>query len=84
MRPIKTDETNHNFGPPRGREDSIGDLPCRNEMLDGSTVVYSVWEPSEHERAAIARGENLRIGVFGLGGGMVPISLGITHLKEVE
>lgn len=81
MRPIKTAESDFNFGPPRGRENSIGDLPCKKDVEDGMSVVYSVWEPSAIERAAIARGENLRIGVFGLVG-MVPISLGITHLKE--
>lgn len=82
MKPIRTAETNHNFGAPLGHEEEIGNLPCKNETEHGANVVYSVWEPTAQERKAIADGYNLRIGVFGLGGGMVPISLGITHLTE--
>jgi hypothetical protein len=79
MRPVKTVNSNHNFGPPLGQEDVIGDLPCQVvTALDGTKTIYSVWELSDEDRAAIANGYNLRLGV-GWIGGFPPVYLGVTH-----
>lgn len=89
MRPIKTQNSNHNFGPPSGHEDHVGDLPCQIDdnnsfgFGEGSRVVWAVYEPSESERAAISRGQNIKIGI-GWIGGFPPISMGITHETEVS
>ena len=82
MRPIETTETNYNLGPPPGKEDEIGSLPCFKDNDENGTVFYSVWEPSEGEREAIAKGGNIRLGVYWIGG-FPPVSLGLTHLEEV-
>lgn len=82
MRPIKTARSNHNFGPPPGKEGEIGNLPC--EIVDydgGERYIYSVWKPSRAEREAIANGQNVSLGV-GWIGGFPPVSLGITPLEE--
>lgn len=85
MRPVETKETNHNFGPPPGMEDKIGNLPCRfGENHDlGMKFVFAVYEPSDDERLAIADGQNIRIGIGWLGA-FPPVSLGITHLQAKE
>jgi hypothetical protein len=49
MLPIKTTSSNHNFGPPPGREGEIGDLPC--EIVDyenGDRYVSAVWRLVRH------------------------------------
>lgn len=82
MRPIKTRRSNHNFGPPVGKEGEIGDLPC--EIIDsenGERYVWSVWEPSDSEREAIEAGCNVHLGV-GWIGAFPPVSLGVTHLTD--
>ena len=79
MKPIKVASSNHNFGPPPNVADgSIGDLPCEIVGYDDGCYVYSVWQPSEAERKAIANGQNVRLGV-GWIGGFPPVSLGVTH-----
>ena len=84
MLPVKTARSNHNFGPPPGREEDIGDLPC--EIVDepnGDRFIYSVWEPSDEERKALAAGQNVRLGV-GWIGAFPPVSLGVTHEREPQ
>lgn len=79
MKPIKTANSNHNFGPPVGQEETVGDLPCQvidNE--DGTRSIYSTWELSDADRNAIANGLNLRLGIAWMGA-MPPVSLGVTH-----
>jgi hypothetical protein len=79
MLPVKTALSNHNFGPPAGRDGDIGDLPCQIVVEEnGDRFVYSVWKLSDEERRAIANGLNLRLGV-GWIGGFPPVSLGVTH-----
>lgn len=78
MRPVATLNTNHNYGPPPGHEETIGDLPCQILDEDGERWVFSVWELSDEERQAIANGLNVRLGI-GWIGGMPPVSLGVTH-----
>ncbi len=82
MRPIVTPATNHNFAPPEGQEDTIGDLPCHFEDEDWGRVVWSEWEPTPTEREAIAKGHNLRLGIGWLGA-FPPVYLGTVHLKEI-
>jgi hypothetical protein len=81
VRPIQTEASNHNFGPPRGHETDIGDLPCEIVEADLGRYIYSVWELNDAERKAIASGQNLRLGV-GWIGGFPPVSLGVTHETE--
>jgi hypothetical protein len=87
MRVIQTANSNHNFGPPQGNEEIIGDLPCQIEegvaAYGGGRVIWSVWEPTEAERKAIANGQNVRLGV-GWIGGFPPVSVGVTHETELE
>lgn len=83
MRAVATVRTNHNFGPPPGREETIGDLPCEiveedGGPHDGSRWIYSVWQLSDEERQSIANGYNVRLGV-GWIGAFPPVSLGVTH-----
>jgi hypothetical protein len=82
MRPVKVSTSNHNFGPPPGREGEIGDLPCQIVDERGYREIVSVWEPTPEERAAIANGQNVRMGV-GWIGGFPPVSLGVTHQTEL-
>lgn len=88
MRPIKTENSNHNFGPPPGHDDHVGNLPCEIDDGDpfgfgeGSRVIWAVYEPSEGERAAIVNGQNIKLGI-GWIGGFPPISMGITDEKAV-
>lgn len=83
MRPVKTANSNHSFGPPVNVTDgSIGDLPCQIVDEEEYRTIYSVWEPSDAERRAIAAGQNVRLGV-GWIGGFPPVSLGVTHETEV-
>lgn len=88
MRPIKTENSNHNFGPPEGHEDHVGDLPCEIDrgnafgFGEGSTVIWAVYEPDEGERAAIANGQNIKLGV-GWIGSFPPISMGVTEETAV-
>jgi hypothetical protein len=87
MKAIKTEHSNHNFGPPKGQEDVITDLPCEIEDdVPGyarGRVIWSVWEPSEGERRAIANGQNIKLGV-GWIGGFPPVSVGVTAETKVE
>jgi hypothetical protein len=82
MKPIKTALSNYNFGPPPNADElgvPIGDLPCQFPVNEnGFNQVVSVWEPSAEERAAIAAGHNIRLGVGWLGQ-FPPVSLGVTH-----
>jgi hypothetical protein len=86
MRVIKTENTNHNFGPPPGQEDVIGDLPCQTVSTreawghGNGTVIFSVWQPTPEERRAICNGSNIRLGVGWLGT-FPPVSVGITDEK---
>lgn len=84
MRPIVTQETNHNFGPPPGKEGEIGDLPCAHPVqTEHGPFTYAVYELDDADREAIANGWNIRLGV-GWIGGFPPVSLGVTHLTEVD
>lgn len=83
MEPIRTAETNFDYGPPRGHEGDIGNLPCMKGTNNGYPVVFAVYEPDDEERKAIAEGANLRMGLYGIEP-ICPVSLGITALTRVE
>lgn len=86
MRPIKTDRSNFTY---KGPTPDIMDLPCERATcpgggaMDGGRVVYSVWEPSEEERAFVARGGNIKLGIYAMEP-IPPVSLQIVHEKEAE
>lgn len=84
MKPIRTDNSNHNFGPPRSVTDgSIGDLPCEITEEDGLRWVRSIWRPSDEEREAIAAGGNVELDV-GWIGGFPPVSVNTTDVVAAE
>lgn len=84
MRPIVTQETNHNFGPPPGREGEFRALPCAHPVeTKHGPVTYAVYELDDADREAIAAGWNIRLGV-GWIGGFPPVSLAVTYLTETK
>jgi hypothetical protein len=60
MNPVATRETNFTY---MGPTDEVADLPCRRE---GNNTTFSVWELSADERAMIAAGANIRLGIHGV------------------
>jgi hypothetical protein len=81
MLPVKTTNSNHDFGPPRGREDEIGHLPCQIVVRGGQTLIRSVWKLSGEERACIAEGFNVELEIAWIGA-FPPLSLNVTDEKE--
>lgn len=66
MKPRRTVHSTRTLSLPGGTEDNdlwIYDLPDDEHM----NVMCSVWEPSAQERDAIAKGENIRLLVWGRG-----------------
>jgi hypothetical protein len=82
VRPVKTANSNHNFGPPAGCERGIGDLPCQRLDVDGTPTIRSVWEPGDVERAAIAEGANVELDVAWIGA-FPPVALNVTDEQRV-
>lgn len=63
MKPRRTEFSTRVLGLQGGTEDN--DLWITDtETESGYPVIYSVWEPTEAERKAIADGENIRVVVF--------------------
>lgn len=84
MKGIKTENSNHNFGPPNGHEDSVDDLPCEwVEDEEGNRVVRSVWKISDEERQMIANGANILLDLWWIGA-FPPVAVGVTDEKEIE
>ena len=84
MRAMKTEQSNHNFGPPPNVTDgSIGDLPCQRLTEDGATIIRSIWVPSLEERAAVANGENVELDVFWIGA-FPPVSVNVTGEQAID
>jgi len=64
MEPIRTELSNFTYLGPR---EDIGDLPCeRVEYPDGDRVVFAVYELSDEDRAAIAAGAQLKLGIWNM------------------
>lgn len=73
MRPIKTERSNFVYKGDEERGGEVMDLPCQRAEVsgpgdpwDGARVVYSVWEPSPDERELVAKGGNIRLGIYGM------------------
>jgi hypothetical protein len=65
VKPRRTHESNFTYVLPGGTEDN--DLWVQRALdADDRPVICSVWEPTEAERAAIARGENVELIVWGV------------------
>lgn len=83
MRAVKTENSNHNFGPPEGTpEGEILDLPCEwvEDPNNGNRVVRSVWQISENERQMIANGANIQLDVWWIGA-FPPVVMSVTDEK---
>lgn len=90
MKPIKTDRTNFTY---KGPTPDVMDLPVeratvdgaetKSGSLDGAGVVFSVWEPSPEEREFVARGGNIKLGIYGMEP-IPPVSLQIVHEGMAE
>lgn len=84
MKAVKTENSDHNFGPPEGTpEGEILDLPCQ-KIMDGDKVdaIRSVWEISDDERKMIANGANIELDVWWIGA-FPPVRLRVTGEKAV-
>ena len=73
MDPIRTVESNFTY---LGPVPQVFDLPC--QRLDGR--VYSVWRLTDEERAAIAAGANIELGISREP--IPPVSLAVTDAAE--
>lgn len=80
MRPIRTPQSNFTYLGPRP---DIGDLPCeRVTYEDGEHVVYAVYELSNEDRAAIADGANVKLGIWTEP--IPPVSMHVTDEQTAE
>ncbi len=81
MRPVRIPWCNFTYLGPR---EDIGDLPVQRETRpNGDTVVYAYYELGDADRAAIARGCRIRLGIHN----MEPIpavSLGVVSTPDPE
>lgn len=75
MEPIRTSKTTGIYGAPKGLEDTVGGLPYYREENDGFPMVYSVWTLTDAERAIIANGGNIVLGI--MGEPIPPVSLNV-------
>ncbi len=85
MRPIKTSRSNFTY---TGPTPDIMDLPCERTQIegggqDGAPVTFSVWELTEEEREFVARGGNIKLGIF-YAHPIPPVSLQIVHERMPE
>lgn len=82
MKPIRTPRTNTVDMGPAGT--SIAPLPSWREAdpQRGAVVVFSVWQPTPEERAAIASGANLVLGVWQ--DPIPPVYVGVVQGEEYE
>ncbi len=51
-------------------------------LVDREGVVLTEWQPSEAERAALARGENIRLWIWTCGRPLQPVALGVTDERK--
>ena len=83
MKPIRTPRTNTVDMGPVGT--TIAPLPSWREAdpgQGGTTVVFSVWQPTDAERAAIAIGANILLGVWQ--DPIPPVYVGVVQGEEFE
>ena len=78
MIPIRTNCSNFVY---RGPTRDIGDAWV--ERVPAERVVYVVWQPSDEERAYIAAGGNIRLGIHGMEP-IPPVSLNTTEEEPLS
>lgn len=62
MDPIRTPTSNLVY---KGDGGEIADLHCERRRVDGGhTAIFSTWKPTDEERAWIAAGANVEIGIY--------------------
>lgn len=84
MKAFKTENSNHTFGPPPGKEDEILSLPCEvMEDEEGREVIRSVWVPTDEERKAISEGQNVLMDMWWIGA-FPPVAIGVTDEQVIE
>lgn len=64
-----------------GPTPDIGDLPCRRETVDGTSVVRAYYRPSEEDLEQLNRGGTIVLGIWGMEP-IPPVSLGIEFPPE--
>lgn len=81
MKPIRTPATNFTYLGPR---EDIGDLPCERAIYaDGDSAVFAVYELDDDDRAVIAAGGNIKLGIWNCEP-IPPISCAVTEEKAIE
>jgi hypothetical protein len=92
MEPIHPPSSNFTY---KGPAADIGDLPCEVGTVRGDEfcpgvapeqpgdrpVCYAVYEPTDRERAAIASGHNIKLGIYAMP--IPPVSLSVTDEGRV-
>lgn len=66
MKPTKPSNSNFCYTAPPGM-DNCEDLHVRVDVQDGLRIISSLWELTPEERAAIAKGANVQLNVYGEG-----------------
>lgn len=79
MRPVRTNGSNFVY---LGPTPDIGDAWVRRAMPN-QRAVYLAWKPSAAERAAIAAGALIELGIYNLEP-IPPVSLNISHEAELS
>lgn len=81
MKPVKTEHTTTTIKLRGGTDEN--DLPAYAQPDGhGGRVICSVWKPTDDEREAIAKGENLRLAVWA--SGMPPVAIELTDERVIE
>lgn len=79
LRPIKVATSNLVY---RGNGQDVADLPCERRVTPQGSAIYSVWEPTPEQRAAIAAGANIELGIWNMEP-IPPVSICITNASEI-
>jgi hypothetical protein len=66
----------------RGPSPDVGDAWVERVVADNA--LYLTWKPSPDEIEQIAEGALIRLGIFGTGGRLTPVSLGIDPDPELS
>lgn len=82
MRPTQHPSNNDVLRPPAGMSnEECRPLPITRVLFDsGMPAVWSFWQPTEAERAAIAAGAAIRLSAIGLT--HPPVALGVDGVEE--
>lgn len=85
MIPVKTERSNKTY---RGDDNEVEDLhveatKIQGGALDGAEITYAVWEPDAAERAALAHGGRVKIGIL-FADGIYPMTVRVTDERKVS